>query len=113
MRKVEDFSLSEKEWEAMSIVKADGFSYARLDFTEEHWHGFTFNPHLASLTLWQKLGGFSRFPTEWHISRALRSEGCVVAYHYPGKCVHIGGDRSMTGLDDLHWTKRVFGRFRP
>ena len=48
------------------IVKEDcaGVSYARMDALSPKWYGYTFNPHLAPLSLWKEVGGFSGFKTE-------------------------------------------------
>jgi hypothetical protein len=99
LRKTEDFNMSRQERSSMHIVHAQELTYARLDLAHPHWHGFTFNPHIASINLWRQLGGFSRFSTEWHLSRAIRAQGRFVAYQHPGACVHIGDDRSMALSD--------------
>ena len=74
------------------IVKEDcaGVSYARMDALSPKWYGYTFNPHLAPLSLWKEVGGFSGFKRESHISRHLRKQGKFTAFLKPGACQHIG-----------------------
>ena len=67
-----------------------GISYRRLDRTHKQWHGYTFNPHIASIDLWKKIGLFAKFKKERHVSRSLRKLGRYVAYIEPGSCHHIG-----------------------
>jgi hypothetical protein len=68
----------------------DGISFRRLDRTHKQWHGYTFNPHIASIKLWKDMGGFAQFKKERHVSRTLRKLGQYVAYLEPGACHHIG-----------------------
>ncbi len=68
----------------------DDLTYRRLDRTHKQWHGYTFNPHIASIGLWKKTGPFAKFKKERHISRSLRKLGQYVAYLEPGACRHIG-----------------------
>ncbi len=70
--------------------KFNGISYRRLDKTHKQWHGYTFNPHIASIDLWKKTGPFAQYKKERHISRVLRKQGQYVAYLEPGACHHIG-----------------------
>ena len=111
-RQVEDFGMPDKERAQIRRIEDDGIPYLRLDHAEPCWHGFTFNPHLASLQLWREMGGFSRFQTEWKLSRALRRQGRFVAYLLPGLCSHIGADRSMAAATRpglwRRWWQRCF-----
>lgn len=68
----------------------NGIAYRRLDRTHKQWHGYTFNPHIASIDLWKKIGPFAQFKKERHISRSLRKLGQHVAYLEPSACHHIG-----------------------
>jgi hypothetical protein len=67
-----------------------------LDSIHPQWHGYTFNPHVASLETWRTLGGFSQFQKERHISRYLRKHGKFTAYMEPGSCMHIGDNQSVS-----------------
>lgn len=95
-RKVSDFHLSEEDLGKIDRGPMGDLKYARLDKIHPQWHGYTFNPHLASLELWRQLNGFSGFKKERHISRALRAKGRFTAYIEPGSCSHIGLDQSVS-----------------
>ena len=96
LRKIEDFNLNEEE-EFKKITQNYGdIKFCRLDGTHDQWHGFTFNPHVTSLSQWKAFGPYSAFKKERHISRKLRSTGTFVAYLQPGSCVHIGVDDSVS-----------------
>lgn len=93
-RSVEDIPLPNVNKKPIQTETIAGISFSRLDPLHDEWYGFTFNPHLARRSLWDGLGGFSRFKKERHISRALRAQGCHVAFLIPGACHHIGGGKS-------------------
>lgn len=95
-RKVSDFHLSEEDLSKVEHHQTGEFEYARLDKIHPQWHGYTFNPHLASLDLWRQFNGFSGFKKERHVSRALRAKGRYTAYMEPGSCSHIGLDQSVS-----------------
>lgn len=112
LRKVADFHLSEEAQSQVLECQDNGHHYVRLDNLHPQWHGYTFNPHLAKLDIWQELGGFSNFKKERHISRHLRSKGYFTAYMRPGCCEHIGELQSVspsaskpTGL--RLWRKKI------
>lgn len=94
LRDVADFPASGIDANQRRVENLDGVEFERLDHLHDQWHGYTFNPHLARLSTWQELQGFSRFKKERHISRHLRAEGKYAAYLRPSACRHIGGDRS-------------------
>jgi hypothetical protein len=96
LRKVSDFDLTEDEKKLILVCRDNELRYQRLDGLHPQWHGFTFNPHLARLDLWKKLGGFAQFKKERHISRHLRSKGSFTAYMNPGCCEHIGEFQSVS-----------------
>lgn len=98
VRDIDDFSFSSETYNAIPIYDAEhlGSRFARLDSLHRQWHGYTFNPHIARRDDWVRLGGFSQFRKERHISRALRTKGKFVAYLRPGACRHIGGGQSVT-----------------
>lgn len=80
----------------------------RLDHLHPQWHGFTFNPHLAKLELWEKLGSFSRFASEKEISSTFRADNRFVVFTEPGACRHIGDGVSVSGSNQ----KSLFKRFK-
>ena len=95
-RKLSDFKFNPTEQEHIVRTNVGGIPYARLDLLHQQWHGYTFNPHLASLDLWRSLGGFSQFKKERHISRFLRKQERFSAYIEPGCCFHIGELQSVS-----------------
>lgn len=94
LRDVNDFPASNIDADNPRIETLNGIEFERLDHLHDQWHGYTFNPHIARLSTWQELKGFSKFKKERHISRHLRAQGSYVAYLRPGPCRHIGDDRS-------------------
>lgn len=96
LRKIEDFNLNEDQKFKTINQQLGDVNFCRLDGTHEQWHGFTFNPHVTSLSQWEEFGPYSAFKKERHISRKLRSSGTFVAYLQPGSCVHIGMDDSVS-----------------
>ena len=96
LRKVADFNLSDDEQKLIVRQTINGHQFSRLDAIHAQWHGYTFNPHLVSLDLWRKSGGFNKFKKERHISRHLRAQGYFTAYIDPGCCSHIGEEQSVS-----------------
>lgn len=96
LRKVEDIPMNEEESSKILTCEALGLTYKRLDPIHEQWHGYTFNPHIASLDNWKRIGGFHQFKKERHVSRSIRSQGQHVAYLAPGYCSHIGDGISVS-----------------
>lgn len=96
LRKIEDFHLNEEQKFKTINQQFGDVNFCRLDRTHKQWHGFTFNPHVTSLSQWKEFGPYSAFKKERHISRKLRSSGTFVAYLQPGSCVHIGIDDSVS-----------------
>lgn len=109
-RKITDFNLSVDENKKVLHGHSFEHNYVRLDSLHPQWHGFTFNPHLASLDLWRQIGGFSQFKKERHISRALRKQGRFSAYIQPGFCAHIGElqsvSQSAANPTGLRWLRK-------
>lgn len=97
LRALDDMEVPPADQTRIRRGAADGIAYARLDGLHRDWHRFTFNPHVAPLALWQRIGPFARFERERHVSKALRREGRFVAYLTPGACHHIG-DGASTGF---------------
>lgn len=96
VRKISDFNFSDHENSLISNVHDDNLDYFCLSQLHDQWHGYTFNPHIASLDIWRSLGGFSKFKKERHISRELRNRGLFTAYLNPGACFHIGELHSVS-----------------
>lgn len=96
VREVSDFPQDAEGGAAPRSVQSAGGNYFRLDHLHDQWHGYTFNPHLGRIALWEQLGGFSGFRKERHISRRLRAIGLHTAYLDPGACTHIGEEASVT-----------------
>lgn len=95
-RRVTDFNFSDIEINKIFRILTSNLNYSRLDSIHPQWHGYTFNPHLASLDLWKQIGRFSQFKKERHISRAIRKQGRFSAYLEPGCCTHIGELQSVS-----------------
>lgn len=95
-RATADMPLSDADRAKIVTESIGGIRYERLDALHNQWHGYSFNPHLARKSLWEKVGGFSQFEKERHLSRVLRRDGYHVAFLLPEACRHIGDGRSTT-----------------
>lgn len=89
-RDTDNFFIEDKARALIVEEETDGIRYARMDALSPKWYGYTFNPHLARISLWEDFGGFSGFKRESHISRKLRADGKFTAFLKPGACQHIG-----------------------
>ncbi len=96
LRTIEDSNLNSQDKSKAVVQEINGIKFCRLDGLHKQWHGYTFNPHVTSLSQWKNFGPYSAFKKERHISRKLRSAGTFVAYLQPGSCVHIGVDDSVS-----------------
>jgi len=96
MRKENDFTLSAKEQNSVKYETLNGLDFFRLDGLHAQWHGYTFNPHLASIELWKKYYPFHRFKKERHISRTMRKDGLVMLYQCNGGSSHLGDNASVS-----------------
>ena len=96
LRTIEDSNLNSQDKSKALAQEFNGIKFCRLDGLHEQWHGYTFNPHVTSLSQWSEFGPYSAFKKERHLSRKLRSSGTFVAYLQPGSCVHIGVDDSVS-----------------
>lgn len=96
LRTIEDSNLNSQDKSKALAQEFNGIKFYRLDGLHDQWHGYTFNPHVTSLSQWKEFGPYSVFKKERHISRKLRSTGTFVAYLQPGSCVHIGVDDSVS-----------------
>jgi hypothetical protein len=95
-RNKSDFSLKPEEDKKVITTSYCGLDFYRLDQIHDQWHGYTFNPHLTRIDLWQSIGPFSNFKKERHISRAIRKRGLAVHYLVDGGCSHLGADDSVS-----------------
>jgi glycosyltransferase involved in cell wall biosynthesis len=100
-RKLSDFRLGELSEGGIHYREFDGLSYATLEREHPQWHGFSFNPSLIKVDLIGRLGKFSSFKKERHVSRWMRSNGYLTTYLQPGACHHIGWDDSVVHPDGL------------
>lgn len=89
-----DMVLTPKDRAKIITETREGIKYERLDPLHRQWHGYTFNPHLIARAEWERLGGYSQFAKERHISRCLRSQGRHSAFFIPASCHHIGDQQS-------------------
>ncbi|MBM4189762.1 MAG: hypothetical protein FJ210_03460 [Betaproteobacteria bacterium] len=96
MRQRSDFVLSLRDEEKVLFERYDDLAFYRLDPIHAQWHGYTFNPHLASIDLWHSIGPFSAFKKERHISCAIRKKGLIVPYWVDGGCAHLGENDSVS-----------------
>ncbi len=96
LRSEADFELSEADQRRVVYESHDEWALYRLDAMHKQWHGYTFNPHLAPVSVWKRFGPFSTFKKERHISRAIRQSGLVMPYLVEGGCRHIGWDNSVS-----------------
>ena len=95
-RSVNTIPFESQEQQRIQLCEHQGIQFYRLDRLNSQWHGYTFNPHLAKLNLWQNNGGFSQYRKERHISRHLRAQGKYVVMECPGSCHHIGDGVSVS-----------------
>lgn len=95
-RSQSDFEISPDDQTKILYETHDGLAFYRLDPLHSQWHGYTFNPHFASVDLWKRFGSFKSFKKERHISRRVRQAGLVMPYLVNGGCVHLGDDQSVS-----------------
>jgi hypothetical protein len=110
-RKVTDFPFSKEEKSKIQYIKSEPLNLVRLDSLHDQWHGFTFNPHLASIKLWKSLPkGFSEFKKERHVSRWLRAQNLYTLFLEEGICHHIGDDDSVANASKKSWFAKWKGK---
>lgn len=95
-RSQSDFEISPDDQTKILHETHDGWAFYRLDPLHSQWHGYTFNPHFASVNLWKRFGPFKSFKKERHISRRVRQAGLVMPYLVNGGCVHLGDEQSVS-----------------
>lgn len=108
LRQKTDFGFSEKELALIQEKKVNHIEL--LDFTDLHeqWHGYTFNPHIASLKLWKSYSnGFKPFKKERHISRDLRKQNRYMPYLKDGACHHIGYENSIANPPPKNFFSKI------
>ena len=94
-RSISDFKFLPDLSSQIEIKQYQNIEYNSLINLHDQWHGYTFNPHLSKIELWQKNKPFSKFKKERHISRWQRSLNHHVAFIVPGCCHHIGEETSV------------------
>ena len=95
-RSLSDFEISTADQARIRYESHGGLEFYRLDPLHSQWHGYTFNPHFASIELWKRFGPFASFKKERHISRRVRQAGLIMPYLVNGGCVHLGDDQSVS-----------------
>lgn len=93
-RSPEDF-LEIEALEKAKRLQSNGLAYMDLSATHEEWYGYSFNPHIIKTETLKRIGAFSQYKKERHISRALKDEGGFVAYSENRLCEHIGEGMSV------------------
>lgn len=96
LRQQSDFYLKPEDDRKVLFESHGGLNFYRLDPIHEQWHGYTFNPHLAAVSLWRSVGPFSNFKKERHISRTIRKKGLIMPYWIDGGCTHLGANDSVS-----------------
>lgn len=95
-RSLSDFVLTPSDAVKVLHQTYDDLAFYRLDPLHDQWHGYTFNPHFASIHLWRNFGPFASFKKERHISRTVRKSGLVMPYLTQGGCSHLGDNLSVS-----------------
>lgn len=96
-RKISDFHLSKAEQQRIVKATHNGIDCYRLDALHEQWYGFTFNPHLSKIDLWQSADSrFAQFKKERHISRWQKQQSRYAVFFPQGACSHIGDGISVS-----------------
>lgn len=95
-RSLSDFEISTPDQAKILHQTHNGLAFYRLDPLHSQWHGYTFNPHFASVDLWKRFGPFTNFKKERHISRRVRQAGLVMPYLVNGGCAHLGDEQSVS-----------------
>ena len=96
LRQRSDFYLKPEDDRKVRFESHGGLNFFRLYPVHEQWHGYSFNPHLASVDLWRSVGPFSKFKKERHISRTIRKMGLTMPYWADGGCTHLGANDSVS-----------------
>ncbi|WP_092746307.1 glycosyltransferase [Acinetobacter boissieri] len=97
LRHCNDFYFKEEEKQYIQYETILGTHVVRLDVLHKQWHGYTFNPHIANIQLWQSFNkNFAQFKKERHISRKLRAKNKYMLYLADGNCHHIGATQSVS-----------------
>lgn len=97
LREIDDFTLEHFSEEACQVDLTSMRAY-RLTGLHDQWYGYTFNPHITTVSRIRSIEAFSAFKKERHISRALRARGLYAAYLQGGGCRHIGDNQSVANV---------------
>ena len=76
------------------------------------WFGFTFNPGLSRLSLWQHYGPYAELGSEVRISLKMKRDGLTCAFLDPGACHHIGAEAHVADPFQAARPKGLFGRLK-
>ena len=106
-RKVSDIHHTDEQKKLIQVQQTADMPIIRIDHLHEQWHGYSFNPHLAPLVLWQEIGGFSQFKKERHISRFLRAKSKYMVHPEQAPCHHIGEENSVANPPKENWLKKI------
>lgn len=106
-RKIENFLYDPADQAQIKVIQGNDGDYVRVDHLHDEWHGYSFNPHLAKVSLWREYAPFAKFKKERHISRHLRKQGLYMAFFKQGYCHHIGHD-SVSNPPKSFWQKLKF-----
>lgn len=106
LRKVSNFILTEEQQAKIKYYKTKPLATSRLDYTHAKWHGYTFNPHIASIEAWKKTGGFYKFKKERDVSIFFRSQGKYNLFLKEGVCHHIG-ENSVSYPKNQSFLKKI------
>lgn len=93
-RSVKDF-LSKEIQDGIQEVEKSKVKYFNISGVHPEWYSYTFNPHLIKTENIRKIGKFSVYKKERHVSRAMKSQGFFVAYAAEPLCTHIGDGQSV------------------
>ncbi len=94
------------------LTTQDDIVALNLNDIHSQWYGYTFNPHVARISLWRNMGGFAGYKKERHISRNLRAMGGEALYLNPGACRHVGANDSVATTGRPSLGKRLKSLFR-
>ena len=93
------------------LMEVDGLKYKCFEHdTHPLWFSYSFNPSIARLDLWRRLGGFAQYETEEKLSGFLKKQGVQIALLWPPVGRHIGDDRHVPDPFQPQRPRNVFQR---
>ena len=95
LRKISDFHFLNEDIAKVEYLETIPVKSAKLTALHEQWHGYTFNPHIISVSTLKEIGNLSAYKKERHISRWLRKKGKHILFLKEGVCYHIGENDSI------------------